>query len=232
MLKTGGVNSRVNFPGLRPIRRPQDHGQPGASMKIVPAAECIFYVKELISTDLCRTIIENYHRDPLKHPGYTVGEQGETKLQDGIKVSTDLEITKGGAWTAAFDELNQAVNTGVTSVAAQIPLLPAWPLWWTGYKIQHYRKNEGHFKWHFDALGPGTWHRQIAMIIYLNSVAEGGETCFHRQSLRVKPVAGDGLFFPTFWTHAHCGEVPRSEDKYVISSFVSFVIPAAEQKSA
>jgi hypothetical protein len=201
-------------------------------MKIVPAAECVFYVEELISTDLCRTIIENYHRDPRKHPGYTVGEQGDTKLQDGIKVSTDLEITKGGDWTAAFDELNQAVNTGVTNVAAQIQLLPAWPLWWTGYKIQHYRKNEGHFKWHFDALGPGTWHRQIAMIIYLNSVAEGGETCFHRQSLRVKPVAGAGLFFPTFWTHAHCGEVPRSEDKYIISSFVSFVIPAGEQVTA
>jgi hypothetical protein len=199
-------------------------------MKIVPAGECIFYVKELIPTDLCRTIIENYHRDPRKHPGYTVAEQGETKLQNEIKVSTDLEITKGGDWTAPFDELNQAVDAGVTNVAAQIPLLPAWPLWWTGYKIQHYRKNEGHFKWHFDALGPGTWHRQIAMIIYLNSVAEGGETCFHRQSLRVKPVAGDGLFFPTFWTHAHCGEVPRSEDKYIISSFVSFVIPPAEQK--
>ena len=141
------------------------------TMKIVPAAECIFHVKELISTDLCRTIIENYHRDPRKHPGYTGGEQGETKLQDEIKVSTDLEITKGGDWTAPFDALNQAVNAGVTSVAAQIPLLPAWPLWWTGYKIQHYKKNEGHFKWHFDALGPGTWHRQIAMIIYLNSVA-------------------------------------------------------------
>lgn len=201
-------------------------------MKIVPAAESVFYVKELISADLCHTIIENYRRDPRKHPGYTVSHQGEKKLQDGIKVSTDLEIMKGGSWTAAFDELNLAVNTAITNVAAQIAVLPEWPLWWTGYKIQHYKKNEGHFKWHFDALGPGTWHRQIAMIVYLNSVQDGGETCFHRQSLRVKPVAGDALFFPTFWTHAHCGEVPRSEDKYVVSSFVSFVIPAAEQKSA
>jgi len=34
------------------------------------------------------------------------------------------------------------------------------------------------------------------------------------------------LFFPTFWTHLHCGEVPKSGDKYVISSFVRFAIPA------
>ncbi len=201
-------------------------------MKIVPNAESLFYVKNLISTDLCHTIIENYQRDPRKHPGYTLSGQGTKKPQDEVKVSTDLEIIKGGDWTAAFDELNLAVNTAVTDVAAQCPSLQAWPLWWTGYKIQHYKRNEGHFKWHFDALGPGTWHRQIAMLIYLNSVEEGGETCFHRQNLRVKPIAGDALFFPTFWTHAHCGEIPRSGDKYVISSFISFVIPAVEQKSA
>jgi hypothetical protein len=111
-------------------------------------------------------------------------------------------------------------------VAAQFPSLRVFPLRCTGYKIQHYRKNEGHFKWHFDALGPGAWDRQLAMIIYLNSVEDGGETCFHRQNLRVKPVAGDALFFPTFWTHMHSGEIPRSEDKYIISSFVTFVIPA------
>jgi 2-oxoglutarate-Fe(II)-dependent oxygenase superfamily protein len=70
------------------------------------------------------------------------------------------------------------------------------------------------------------------MILYLNSVEDGGETCFHRQNLKVKPVAGDALFFPTFWTHMHCGEIPKSEDKYIISSFVNFVIPAADQKSA
>ncbi len=201
-------------------------------MKIVPAAECVFYVEKMITADLCRTIIENYHRDPRKHPGYTVGEQGETKLQDEIKVSTDLEIIKGGEWTAPFDELNQAVNASVTKVAAQIPLLPAWPLWWTGYKIQHYRKNEGHFKWHFDALGPGGWYRQLAVIVYLNSVADGGETSFHRQKLQIKPVAGDAVFFPTFWTHLHCGEIPKSGDKYVISSFVTFAIPETDKEPA
>jgi hypothetical protein len=69
------------------------------------------------------------------------------------------------------------------------------------------------------------------MVIIPNSVAAGGETCFHRQNLKVKPVAGDALFFPTFWTHMHCGEIPRSEDKYIVSSFLCFDIPDAELKS-
>jgi 2OG-Fe(II) oxygenase superfamily len=201
-------------------------------MEIVAAAECIFCIKQLIPQELCRSIIENYQRDPRKHPGYTVGSRGEKKTYDEVKVSTDLEITNEGAWTATHDELHQVVSRLVLSVAAQFPSLQVWPLRCTGYKIQHYRKNEGHFKWHFDALGPGAWQRQLALIIYLNSVADGGETCFHRQNLKVKPVAGDAVLFPTFWTHMHCGEIPRSDDKYVISSFVCFAIPALGQRPA
>jgi hypothetical protein len=198
-------------------------------MEIVPRAELMFYVKELISQDLCQLIIETYEGDPRKRRGHTVSGGGRTKLQDEIKLSTDLEIPQGGAWAATFRELNVAVNRAIQTVVAGIPSLQIWPLQWSGYKIQHYRKNEGYFKWHFDALGPGTWDRQMALIAYLNSVQEGGETCFHLQNLKVKPVAGDALLFPTFWTHAHCGEIPRSEDKYIISSFISFAIPAAEQ---
>jgi 2OG-Fe(II) oxygenase superfamily len=199
-------------------------------MEIVTATECIFCVKELIPQNLCRSIIENYERDPRKHPGYTVGSRGEKKTHDEVKVSTDLEITNEGVWSAVHGELHLAVSRAVLSVAAQFPSLQVWPLRCTGYKIQHYPKNEGHFKWHFDALGPGAWDRQLALIIYLNSVEDGGETCFHRQNLKVKPVAGDAVLFPTFWTHMHCGEIPRSDDKYVISSFVCFAIPAAEHQ--
>ena len=201
-------------------------------MQIAPATDSIFHVKELLSQELCQTIIANYECDTHRHPGCVLRGHGEKELQNEIKVSTDLVITPGGAWAGAFEELNQAVNDALQQITAQIPSLQIWPLWWTGYKIQYYKKNEGHFKWHFDALGPGAWDRQLAMIIYLNSVEDGGETCFHRQNLRVKPVAGNALFFPTFWTHMHCGEIPRSEDKYVISSFVSFAIPAAVQQSA
>jgi 2OG-Fe(II) oxygenase superfamily len=199
-------------------------------MQIVPAADSIFYVKELLSKELCQTIIDNYEQDSRRHAGYVIRGRGEKELQDEIKVSTDLVIGQDGAWAAAFEELNRAVNDALQQITAQIPSLQIWPLWWTGYKIQYYKKNEGHFKWHFDAIGPGTWERQLAMVIYLNSVQDGGETCFHRQNLEVKPIAGDALMFPTFWTHAHCGQIPRSEDKYIISSFVSFAIPAAEQK--
>jgi hypothetical protein len=195
-------------------------------MEINTLADCVFYVRELISGDLCRTLLELYERDPNKHPGFTASPAGERQLQADVKISTDLDVGTEGEWAAAFADLHAAVTRVTLSLAAHFPSLQVAPLRCTGYKIQHYRRDEGQFRWHFDAFGPGGWDRQIAMVLYLNCVAEGGETCFHRQNLKIKPVAGDAIFFPTFWTHMHCGEVPKSEDKYVVSSFIRFEIPA------
>lgn len=202
------------------------------TVQLVAAAECIFYVKELLSKELCRELIENYQRDGSKHPGHTLGSRGENKAHDPVKVSTDLGIPTAGPWTKVHEELHSAVSQVVVAIAAQFPSLQVWPLRTTGYKIQHYQQHAGYFHWHFDALGPGAWERQLAMVLFLNSVAEGGATCFHRQNLKFQPVAGDGVFFPTFWTHMHCGEVPRSEDKYIVSSFVCFDIRDPHPASA
>ncbi len=201
-------------------------------MEIFDRGDCIFYVKELISQEQCHALIELYKDDPRKHPGYTDSAGGERQLEVDVKVSTDLDVDTDGIWTAAFAELHSAVTTVILSIAAKFPSLQVAPLRCTGYNIQHYKKDEGHFKWHFDALGPGAWDRQLAVIVYLNSIADGGETCFHRQNLKIKPVAGDALFFPTFWTHLHCGEIPKSGDKYVISSFIRFELPGTGNKPA
>jgi hypothetical protein len=194
-------------------------------MEIIAHDDCIFYVRELIAPELCRNLIRLYENDPGKHPGFTAKASGERLLEGDVKVSTDLDVGTDGVWTEAFAALHLAVSTVTNSIAGQSPSLQVWPLRCTGYKIQHYRKDEGHFNWHFDALGPGGWDRQIAVVIYLNGVADGGETSFHRQNKKIRPVAGDALFFPPFWTHLHRGEIPRSEDKYVISSFIRFAIP-------
>jgi len=197
-------------------------------MELFDRGNHVFYVKELLSKEQCRTLIDLYSADPRKHPGYTASALGERKLESDLKFSTDLDVGTEGVWAAVFAELHSGVTTVMLSLAAQFPALQIAPLRCTGYKIQHYKKNEGQFKWHFDAFGPGGWDRQLALIIYLNSVADGGETSFHRQNLHIKPVAGDAVFFPTFWTHMHCGQIPVSEDKYVISSFINFAIPGAD----
>jgi hypothetical protein len=176
----------------------------------------VSYVENMLPKETCQTILLLYEKDARKQTGRVLRGLGEKEVQEDIKVSTDLVIRDSDVWQEALRRIVEEVEA-----------LQLWPLCWTGYKIQHYTKGEGQFKWHFDAIGPGTWARQLSMVLYLNTVEEGGETSFLRQGLKLKPLAGDGVFFPPFWTHAHCGEIPLSEDKFIISTFVSFDIPGA-----
>jgi len=200
-------------------------------MKVTAVADFIFYVKDLASPDLCRRIIELYRSDINKAPGLSLTAQGEEKVIADAKLSIETVIEETGVWKATHDELSANVIEALRTVISGAPALQILPLKWTAYKIKHYEKGKGHFSWHFDALGPGAWERQLALIIYLNAVDEGGETCFLYQNLKVKPEAGAALIFPPFWTHYHCGSVPVSGDKFIITSFVAFALDAASRKA-
>src|ERR1700739_1563355 len=97
-------------------------------MELVSPTDFIFCVRELLSKDFCRTIIENYQQDPRKHPGYTVGSRGEKKSQDVVKVSTDLDINNEDDWAPVYEQLHGAVSHAVLSIAALFPSLQVWPL--------------------------------------------------------------------------------------------------------
>jgi hypothetical protein len=194
-------------------------------MEVIFAKNNLFYVPGLLSPELCKSILAMYEQHPQKHAGYVLQDSDEKKIVADVKSSTDLVIRPDGVSAQMFAEVDAAANDALDQIVARVPALGLWPLWWTGYKIQHYKKNEGFFKMHCDAVGPATWSRQLSMIIYLNSVQEGGETSFPDQNLQIKPIEGDAVFFPPFWTHPHCGEVAKSEDKYIISSFIYFSVP-------
>lgn len=70
---------------------------------------------------------------------------------------------------------------------------------------------------HFPHCGP---QRLIAVILYLNDVAEGGETVFLNQGLVVKPKCGRLLMFPTALQYTHAGRAPISNTKYDIVGFI------------
>ena len=141
--------------------------------EVIHISEFIFYVKGLLTPELCKSIISIHEKDPTKHPGYVMTSQGERKPYEN-KITVETEIKKEGIWKAIIDELHTNVARTTVEIVGKSPALQVFPVQSTGYKIQHYEKNKGHFQWHFDALGQGAWNRQMAVIIYLNSVAEGG----------------------------------------------------------
>ncbi|MFT5276954.1 MAG: hypothetical protein ACI97K_001800 [Glaciecola sp.] len=65
-------------------------------------------------------------------------------------------------------------------------------------------------------------HRNLLFMFYLNDVDEGGETEFYYQNKKVQPKAGRMVIAPSGFTHTHRGNIPVSNDKYILTSWVLF----------
>ena len=93
--------------------------------------------------------------------------------------------------------------------------------------MQHYEVNSGGYPyWHSEAYPDPphneALHRMLLFMYYLNDVEEGGETDFFYQKISIKPQKGTMVIAPAYFTHTHRGNVPKSSDKYIITSWVLF----------
>jgi len=77
------------------------------------------------------------------------------------------------------------------------------------------------FQPHFDSLDY-TSNRYLVFLWYLNDVSDGGETEFPDLGLKVAARAGRLLVFPPYWMFQHAGLPPRSNEKYIISTYLLF----------
>lgn len=170
---------------------------------------------------LCDAIITAFDRSPNKHQG-KIGRAGETSQQADIKSCWDLEIAEQGEWRSLFQQMHTRIQACTSHYLSASPVLQSFPLQMTGYKIQMYPRQQGYFRWHADSVGKGVQSRVAAMVLYLNDVESGGETEFFHQNVKIPPRTGNLLIFPAGWNYMHCGHVPLSADKYVISSFIKF----------
>ena len=96
----------------------------------------------------------------------------------------------------------------------------------SGYQMQKYIKNEGRYIFHNDfsvkternndrnQIG----YRTVTFLFYLNDVEEGGETTF--PEFKVKPKKGSLLLFPATWNYVHSANIPKSNDKYIITGWM------------
>lgn len=89
-------------------------------------------------------------------------------------------------------------------------------------RIKRYSVESGdRFQPHFDALDYST-NRYMVFLWYLNDVAEGGETKFCDLNVKIAAREGRLLMFPPYWMFQHAGLPPRSNAKYIISTYLLF----------
>ena len=182
-------------------------------------SEFIRCYPDMIDPALCRELIDRFDADTRKKTGQVVG-------QGNPKRSTDLAIRGLPDWEPMCARLDPCVVTSLRRYRADVPNFQDVhrAMRDTGYQLQAYQPNSvDGFDWHADAIDRTSCERFLAMIAYLNTVAEGGETEFRAQKLAVSPRAGSILWFPPGFEYVHRGKTPVGASKYVVTLFLVYL---------
>jgi len=118
-----------------------------------------------------------------------------------------------------FDDILEKYKQDVKVHKKALPEKSAWE----EIRIKRYRTGVGNFLDHVDVGDSISARRFLVFFVYLNDVTEGGETEFPTFDLTISPVCGTMLVFPSLWTFLHRGNVPISNDKYILGSYKHYV---------
>jgi len=172
-----------------------------------------------LEPEFCERMIESFDRLSRFHA--RSGRGVVTQLEESAW--TELNVTKVA--DASFETFfrEQAVHYLALyneRVALTLPIPPRNRL--ENLRIKRYSANAGdRFQPHFDALDYCS-NRYMVFLWYLNDVGEGGETEFCDLGMRIDARQGRLLMFPPYWMFQHAGLPPRSNDKYMISTYLLF----------
>ena len=195
----------------------------------------IYINENSISRELCEDIINLFEVEEKKYDGVT--QEGVRK---DIKDTTDYIInSQDKKWTkihyflktelnnnlkSYFKKLNKndcINNTEQLSSKVEYNYFSGLTLFFNIFMIQKYNKNKGRYIYHNDFIVDfsNKSYRVITYLWYLNDVKEGGQTVIE-DNIKITPTAGKLLLFPSCWTYPHCGKIPISDNKYILTGWV------------
>ena len=195
----------------------------------------IYINNQSLSKHLCDEIIDLYNLDDKKYDGITMAH-----VDKNIKDTTDLIITDELKWIKIKRAIQKEVLDNLRNYVEKLNNKDDYlnigqntssrytyfdnflhNIEIETFMIQRYIKNIGKFVYHNDSRidFDKRKSRIITFLWYLNDVDEGGETLFSGK-YAVKPTTGKLVLFPATWSYPHCGKVPISNDKYILTGWV------------
>ena len=195
----------------------------------------IYINKKSLSAEVCCDLIELFENEERKYDGVTHGG-----VQKNIKDTKDFIIPENEPkWYKYYqlfhNELTRNLqlylnklnkndsfkneNQNTTSV---YKYFENTTISQSIFMIQRYIMNEGRYVYHndFSIDLKNKKNRVITYLWYLNDVLEGGETDFPDLNLKVKPETGKLVLFPATWDFPHCGKMPISSNKYIVTGWL------------
>ena len=176
-----------------------------------------------VPDELCDNITEMFDSETNKQPGNTYGG-----VQKHIKDTTDFMIPRNNkTWEKISNfllkELHKHLKLYHKTMNEDYQLQNLLPqhIFIESFMIQHYKRGVGKYTYHNDGQTSYNLHKRriITYIFYLNDVTEGGQTEFFNE-YQITPKKGKIVLFPANWCYPHCGKMPVSNDKYIITGWV------------
>ena len=209
------TESTISPAGVSPV----DAGPADVSPADLSLQRCIQVFDGALSAEFCAQMLEAFQRNSRFHVPNGRG------LRRGFEHSawTELNITPladagfKGFFLKQVDDYLARYNSNLR-LTLPVPVRPRIE----DIRIKRYRAGTDElFEPHFDSMDDKS-NRYLVFLWYLNDVADGGETEFCNLDIRVAPRAGRLLMFPPYWMFQHAGLAPRSNDKYIVSTYLLF----------
>ena len=188
------------------------------------------YVKEnAFDNKFCQNILDTFEELKSKGKGY-VGQSSTGQNQE-IKNSYDMSMFTEPELASFVNPIITTFNHHLTEeYLGNLPKEDEYSRYslfsgethYPALQIQKYNKNQGHFKeWHIETFPKELSSRMFVFILYLNDVEEGGETELLYSGWKIKPKQGTLLIHPTGFPFVHRGNVPVSNDKYILTTWLT-----------
>jgi hypothetical protein len=182
-----------------------------------------------VSPQTCEKIIE--HFEYIKNLGHSTSRKSSEGTRfldkdnetyflkaDGNSVVSDLDHYFTQEFVNTFWNCFESYQKKYGVVEA------VGKLGFTGkFKIQKNQPGEGYHVWHCEQGDILSSPRLLLVILYLNTVEEGGETEFLYQHKRIPATKGTIVIVPGSFTHTHRGNPPLQGDKYIMNTWVQFL---------
>jgi len=187
-----------------------------------------------IPPELCDDLIQYYYDVQDQHyEGRTQGGVNK-KTKDTTDFAIPVNPAPGSRWHKINKFLQNELHANLKLYLDRLKNIPAFSAeqnvvdyrmfdfqYFTEstFMMQKYEKQKGKYIYHNDFSLDADSHRVITYLWYLNDVEEGGETeIWH--SLKIKPEKGKLLLFPAHFSVPHCGLMPISSDKIIITGWL------------
>jgi hypothetical protein len=187
-------------------------------------------IDDAMTHEQCAKLIEHFHLCHVEGLSYTRKDAEKTpssKKQDTSVNFSELLISNlpnnsqlniNNVLKKYIIEYVEDFETGMFSVDVG----EQFPMSQSGIKIQMTKPSEGYHVWHCENASLVVKGRFLTWILYLNDIDEGGETELIYLSERITPKTGRLVIFPAGWTHAHRGNPPLSNTKYIATGWIEY----------